>query len=1244
MRWSELFVSIQEIANDNKVLVRELATYDPGNAIPLLASLLTLPDYQSHCIRLEILVALAVLYCKGRKKPNTAHAMRWFFQIGKSKAVAGEDPAEDVFVSLVHDTTGNYRILEGVWEAASFYTQRVLDVISTMPDEGKFWQIKRSVHSLLAIADMVCEKAGLRRYQLGADKMRSALSPRHLPGRNALLARVNITFDELDAANIKPADIQPFLFHPQMEEEMRGQQVGCSFLDRYPLYHADSHITVALPTALSVAARDFIIGCVIDGGMVDIFDRFLANSYAHLFAHTPLLGGPMHAPIFWKKTGDNRISSFIFEVDKGYFISFHLFLPSVKSHADGGFKTPCVDEGPLSEALKESIDCSIAKCTSQLGFKEGLTLVIGCGWGKGYATRETIGAEHPNWRSHAISAADLVRLSWLSEMKPAYFWRIFDGLKAITDAGVEILNLNGMLNLIAWVRRNDGHFIPPGISINRKVSPTQPLTISPPQNLLRDVRAESDQGYDRHRAIDNTGRWCDVQRVHANPFFSHETTSRVYGSLDHVNEGILTSVYEGVLHLWISVGAPNMDSTDALYRLWEMANEWLGRIGRELDVRAGSLAGNCEWKVYIEFLDKDPPREPKEKPTPDALIPLCTLETCDEANACRSVFERGFLAGFGIGENIAERLFVRNLSRAFVGLLGMEDCDTEVAQIESAVVRNSEARCFHLFHAQDFADYVRDTLPKNLIGIDQIDDAGAKIGLGWRVIEDGEANEIVGREECTRFLGRIVDLLLDDIFELLASFNRLSTLLRLVANCEKASAEEDHWRRTSAAVLGLHGNDPGTIGRCVEQTSKCAGAAIASRVLIEIALCVCPAKNGLHLSDIELSKLIARAALIVRIGGLSDGIHTNALTPEITISPLGDILFRDEFGSLVVQPMLRRMMGDQFIASAPFQIKNYNEPVTVIDTKEKISAEFWNAWKTEMGFTFDDARDIIGALSDKGIEDHAAIFEMKTSEYFSLMRSREIQDSVSKAFLSQFCLSPRTHWDRPPKGFEKKDIYPWRFGRRLSFVARPILAIDRSPDPTLIVAPASLQRSFVYLVDGAHRGLFAQSFFRTAEMRDKWWGKAHEGHRFTAEVAQALADAGWTTRMNIGIPEILNRKLERDFGDVDVLAWRRGSKNVLIIECKDLSPARNYSEIAALLSDYQGVETNGEADDLRKHLNRVLLLKASQPQIERFTGIEPVRIVSCLACSGVVPMQYAKIDALNDTYVGSAEEILALKL
>ncbi|MBN2466899.1 MAG: hypothetical protein JXD19_02010 [Deltaproteobacteria bacterium] len=1240
-RWANLSVTIEEITRENKSLVYDLSRYDPSVAIPLLASLLTLPKYQSNCIRLEILVALAVAHCCGQKKANISHVIEWFSQIGKSKCVAGEDPAEDVFVSLVRDKNGDYRLLEGAWEAAGFYTQLVIDVIATMPETGRFSQIKKSARTLLIISDMVCEKSELYRYQLGSDERYSALSPGILPGRNTLISRVTITLAELDQRGITHDDIKPFILHPQMQADLPSQQIGSSYLERYPLIeHGTTHLTVALPSALSVAVRDYVITNIIEGKFVESFDLVLSKNYSKLFFETPMLGGPIGASVHWKKTGAHRWSNFYLKVDKGYFISFHLFLPSVQIHRDG-FKDVYEDEGTLTEALQASINEILKHFEGEDDFKEGLVALVGCGWGKGYVT-QFIELDYPHWRLQSLSAADLVRLSWLGDMNPSYFWRIQDGLEAVRKAGVHIVNPNGILNLIGWVRSNNGHFVPHAELPEGEISPEQPLMLNPPINLLREVRADSDRGYDRHCTVDNIGALHDVQHVSPNPFFSSESSRRVYASMDDIRNGIYTSVYEGAIRLWMSVAAPNISEGEVEYQLWGMANEWLHRIGNALDVRDKVTTEMRNLKVYVEFRDSDPPREGIDKPTRENLFPLCIIEPHCEPNTCKAIFQAGFLAGFHIAENVAERLFVRTLAQAYLQLLGVEDCDAEAKAIEVLVVPNDDARSFHIFKAQQFMDYVQDTLPKELIAIDSIDDAAAKIGLGWRVLGKGQSNKIEGRDTCTNFLGKVVDVLLDEIFETLKVFDRISTLKCIVANFEKANAEEDHWKRTSAAVLGLHGDKPGTVDRYVEQMSKFAGTSVASRILTEIALCVCPAEGGTQLSDIELSKLIAHAALVIHIGGLSNAIYYNALSPEIIISPLGDILFRDEFGRLVVEPMLKRVMEDGFIANVPLQRRNYEDPGTAPQAKGKIDDEFLNIWKIEMGFDLDEARNIIGALEEKGIKDHTAIFTIKQSAYLTHVCSYGVPENAARRFLDQFSLSTRPRWDKPPKGFNGKDIYPWRFGRRLSYIARPILKVDENDDPLLIIAPGVLLKGFAYVFDGAYHGRLEQVFFRTKEMRDDWWGKAHEGHTFNAEVAKTFSEAGWQVRENIRLPEIFNRRIKHDYGDVDVLAWRSDRKEVLVIECKDLSLARNYSEIAAMLSDYQGIEVEGKADNLRKHLNRVELLQDNLGQLQRFTMVQEPHVVSCLVCSGVVPMQYAKIDALANTHVGGVSDILEL--
>ena len=123
-----------------------------------------------------------------------------------------------------------------------------------------------------------------------------------------------------------------------------------------------------------------------------------------------------------------------------------------------------------------------------------------------------------------------------------------------------------------------------------------------------------------------------------------------------------------------------------------------------------------------------------------------------------------------------------------------------------------------------------------------------------------------------------------------------------------------------------------------------------------------------------------------------------------------------------------------------------------------------------------------------------------------------------------------------------------------------------------------------------------------------------------------MATLGWKVTPEVTLTKIFNSNLDRNYGDVDVLAWDPGSRRVLVMECKDLQFKKSYSEIAEQLMDYAGeVLPNGKRDSLRKHLDRVDLMLAQQRKVAKFLKLgDDCSIESHLVFSNAVPMLYAE--------------------
>jgi hypothetical protein len=224
----------------------------------------------------------------------------------------------------------------------------------------------------------------------------------------------------------------------------------------------------------------------------------------------------------------------------------------------------------------------------------------------------------------------------------------------------------------------------------------------------------------------------------------------------------------------------------------------------------------------------------------------------------------------------------------------------------------------------------------------------------------------------------------------------------------------------------------------------------------------------------------------------------------------------------------------------------------------------------------------------------------------------------AKSFLLAFSLWPRGEWDKTPKGYTNKDWYPWRFRRRLSLVARPLIQFGLEDDAEVYFAPGQVEASVQLMVTRLIRGDLPPEDFQSSRMRS-WVGEAtrRRGVAFEHEVAEDLGKIDLLTLVSRPMTEF---GADESYGDLDVAAWTLDEERLYLIECKCLRFARTIAEIGEQLREFRGIEK----DRLARHIRRCNWLSQNIEAFRKAAKMNgtPKNIIPVLVTNTLVPMQF----------------------
>lgn len=1231
LNFPKMSSSYGEFIKEYPVVASGLSGCSLEHCLAIIGSMLTLPEFQSNAYRLEVLIHLAFLCAKGKGRPSQAQIVAWFNQLDKGTCGRQEDPAENVFVSIASVKAGDFRLFEGNAEGNGFHTQLFLTILNDMPDSGSYQALKAAVGSLLRLSDELAERTGIPVYNVGNTTPVSNIRKPDNRIWSELRKRASFTFEELAQLGIDPNSLRPFIVGSNDVENLESYCPGHSPLDFKPIFPTKNGLIVYQPGLIGTAIRFFLIASCIKAGMEESLHAALANAYTMHFANESFLGSS--APLLEMQRYDSFYSSQVVkEIDQGRYLHLLFFVDGFEGFDNGGF----IGLNPvekISDFVNKSVDHAYQTYSARDGFREGVTFVIGCGWGRFLGLG--LGENPSGWRTEMIPAHDATTLSRTPSFQALDLLRVLDASDALGRLNIEVMNANGFLNLFAWIKGNSDHIIPHEKMDDDLFNESGQGFFNIPLNCNLRLRHTAYLSADVRTLARPDGSIAKLRRAHGTPRYGTEDLSPFYADIAALDERIYRSVYIG--HhgtYWVEANtSPELD-IETRFRLGNMTMHWGELVFQHFDqlerTQEGVRASCCFHFQDSRLPDGNDPI-PSDKD-------VSVLVECRSDNAGASVtfdVREGFISAGRRPDNLGERAIVRALVRSCFTALSETPDEDEIDATVNEVVKTDNARHFHAFSVPQLRDYVRSDLPDRVQIIEKMDDAYTRLGLGWLCRNPSEGSQIEGIDECKAYLRKLVNELVQNFKTRVAQFDKRMLVEKLLRNHEALFAEMDTWKRTYGAVEALSSDRSLATREAIKQIGNFNAASMSSRIAIEAAICESPLNGGLKPGNYDIAQMLAYASLIHHMGGYSEAMIAGMMPPEIKISPAGEVMMNHEFSQEVIQPFGEHFQSNSLRNSAQKYTENYASGADG-DVEEKAEQtpsdhdrQFEEAWHEEYGFTLDNLQAFVGGIDALLVTDRKAVLQMKRSDLIiRLCSESSLSSEIVAACIQKFSFIPREKWDVSPEGYMSSAWFPWQFQRQLSLVSRPIIQLENSDDPECLIAPAMIIMNVAKFVSDARDGALDQRMFKQDGLMFKWVGLVNgdQGEAFNEKVAEKLRCTGWDAKANLSDGQILNRKKNPAFGDVDVLAWDKTHKRVLVVECKDLSFDKTIGEIARRLANYKGVlKANGKRDDLKKHLDRCEDIEANIAKLSQFVGFDVERTDRVLLFSQSTPIQFSKI-------------------
>jgi hypothetical protein len=1199
--------------NDLAALDAAISGFDRIDLLSAVAGLQLLPENAERIVRLEAMAYRIASGQSNRSRRIAPHSLRDLCNSPALGTIAhAEDPFDSVFCEEVSFHGGSYRVLPGINEHVTFILKRILESLffhrDNFPDREYVTTATRLIHGTLALSERICAAAGITRNPEIVTRFQEDIV---VPDGTALtrlkgavrfsregfglfLRNLNLPVDCLRSLTATAQELQP-----EADHQITG------LLSWKPIVATGTDVVVASPAELLAALRNALVALAQDRGVTEeLADRFGGATWQAVREHLSYVNCdaiPLRVPDWNDRPRAVHDGFFSIDTDK---IVYCLAVTDSLSGYDrqnpfGLWETP-----GLNDAISARLDV-VAKhiYAGQPQVNEIFLILLTQSVGRFVA----IGIGGPDLMTLALPAADLCTLCLLEGGKDLVLWK-FALVRSATREQAYIAP-TGVIDEYEFYRKsrytfyasddyrpNAIWFVPGGAGV-----------------LRREVFRQRD--------------WHGVRSYEANRLVEVACLMSpdipVYLPSERLGSEVALMVEGLPMPVWVTgpeTGVPReqrrlyAEFVDAIaYWLWQFAPA-IAPILQDIRRRCKVL------RLIVELNWADDHSEEPSSVT-DAEQPIVVAETDPERGVIVVRFEKAIEDALATVDNAGERLFMRETLLAIRRLT-----DRDVAR---ALRNHALANTIDTFAPLGLKKKV---FFLNAGNLPQLDGRGLPHP---RPVQEVDKNLLldpigdhfrhdqhfaVGPIDPARVpavINEIVSFCFQQFTDIVASLSPEGLVEWIVLRHEANVSSAARAKLLMATRIACFGQSPEFLKEVSDGLGERSEAAVAGRFLIEY-VAARPPKGLRPMSLGVYDALLARAAIITTYGMLSDIVHFEMLGA-------GRLGFRPDQYRAAMQHYRMRFAAAQATQAADRFRRHWQQPALANDGwRQEVEA----ATQAEFGFPLSKLVELLSFAIEMGLQ-NPPIVRMRYEDAVAAFATRDGWDRQQvEAALEIFLHRPRGNFLRPGNGYRPEDVYPWRYGRRLSYLRRPFL-VEEQDGTRLVWGHRHMKEAHLYLLQTCFGGRMQATSDAMKALVSRYANQ--EGEAFNDEVADRLAEKRALV-VHRRVKKIgTGRGSIQPPGDIDVLVIDEERGRIYVLECKDLAFARTPFELAAELRALTE-STPQRRSMIEKHQCRVVWLKTNLDAVLAWAKLDPAK--QWEVHSAVVVEEHAMSPKLQD--VGEA--------